>query len=279
MIRSPSSEASPSACLHGGQTPNAPRMPALSATHLVLIPSFNSGIKLEQTVRDALQAWAPVWVVVDGSTDGSDRVLEPLVTEYPDHFRLLRQPTNTGKGSAILAGLREAIRAGFTHVLTMDADGQHDPQSLARFMEVSAQNPDALVLGLPQFDASAPSERLFGHQIANFFARLQTLGGNIGDCLFGFRVYPATALLSVLESTRFARRYDFDPEVAIRLVWRGHPAHNLPTSCRYFKASEGGISHFKYFRDNILLIWMYARLLIGFFLRLPLLILRRLTTK
>jgi hypothetical protein len=82
-----------------------------------------------------------------------------------------------------------------------------------------------------------------------------------------------------MASTRFARRYDFDPEVAIRLIWRGHPPHNLPTPCRYFEASEGGISHFKYLRDNLLLIWMYARLLMGFFLRLPLLILRRLTTK
>ena len=254
-------------------------MPAPSTTHLVLIPSYNSGTKLEPTVRDALAAWAPVWVVVDGSTDGSDLILDSLAGEFPDRFRLIRLTTNMGKGNAILSGLRHVLAEGFTHVLTMDADGQHDSSSIASFMQTSAQNPTALILGLPQFDETAPTERMFGHHIANFFARLETLGGNIGDCLFGFRVYPAAALLSVLESTRYARRYDFDPEVAIRLVWRGHPAHNLPTPCRYFKASEGGISHFNYLRDNILLIWMYARLLIGFFLRLPLLILHRLTTK
>jgi glycosyltransferase involved in cell wall biosynthesis len=254
-------------------------MPVLSATHLVLIPSYNSGSKLESTVRNALQAWAPVWVVIDGSTDGSDRLLDPLLAAFPEHLRLLRQPANSGKGNTVLAGLRQAVAEGFTHILTMDADGQHDPLSIATFMEASAKNPTAVVLGLPQFDASAPPERLFGHKIANFFARFETFGANIGDCLFGFRVYPAAALLSVMASTRFARRYDFDPEVAIRLIWRGHPPHNLPTPCRYFKASEGGISHFKYLRDNLLLIWMYARLLMGFFLRLPLLILRRLTTK
>ena len=254
-------------------------MPVPSATHLVLIPSYNSGRRLESTVRDALSVWAPVWVVVDGSTDGSDQLLDPLLSAFPDRLRILRQPVNSGKGSAILAGLRMALAGGYTHILTMDADGQHDSGSIATFMEASTKNPDALILGLPQFDDSAPCERLFGHKIANFFARLETLGGNIGDCLFGFRVYPAAALLSVLESTRFARRYDFDPETAIRLLWRGHPPHNLATPCRYFKASEGGISHFKYLRDNILLTWMYARLLIGFFVRLPLLILRRLTTK
>lgn len=254
-------------------------MPAPSASHLVLIPSYNSGLKLEQTVRDALASWSPVWVVIDGSTDGSDLLLDPLVAESPGRLRVLRLPHNGGKGRAVLAGLQEAVASGFTHVLTMDADGQHDPRSISAFMDASARQPAALILGAPQFDASAPGERLFGRKIANFFARLETLGGNIGDCLFGFRIYPAAPLLSVLQSTRWARRFDFDPESAIRLVWRGLPVVNLATPCRYFKSSEGGVSHFHYLRDNLLLTWMYARLLAGFFLRLPLLILHRLTTK
>lgn len=254
-------------------------MPAPSQTHLVLIPSYNSGPKLESTVRQALAAWSPVWVVIDGSTDGSDQFLDTLAQRSPADLRVLRQTPNSGKGSAVLHGLRQAVAENFTHILTMDADGQHDPHSIAAFMTTSAQNPTALILGAPQFDQSAPSERLFGHHIANFFARLETLGSNLGDCLFGFRVYPAPALLSVLDSTRYARHYDFDPESAIRLVWRGHPVINLPTPCRYFTPSEGGVSHFNYLRDNLLLIGMYARLLLGFFLRLPLLILRRLNTK
>ncbi len=254
-------------------------MPAASASHLILIPSYNTGGKLEQTVRGALAEWQPVWVVVDGSTDGSDRVLDALVVEFAGALRVIRLPQNQGKGSAVLAGLRAAVTAGFTHVLTMDADGQHDCASLRRFMELSQANPDALVLGAPQFDDSAPRERLVGRRIANFFANLDTLGGGIGDCLFGLRVYPARSLLAVLESTRWARRFDFDPEVAVRLVWRGHRVLNAPSPCRYFKASEGGVSHFNYLRDNILLIWMYARLLAGFMFRLPRLILCRLTAK
>lgn len=254
-------------------------MSAPSKTHLVLIPSYNSGPKLEQTVRQALAAWSPVWVIVDGSTDGSDRFLDSLAQQSPDDLRILRHSPNAGKGNAILLGLRQAVSENFTHILSMDADGQHDPDSIAPFMATSAEHPNALILGKPQFDHTAPGERLFGHQIANFFARLQTLGGNVGDCLFGFRVYPARALLGVLNSTRFARRYDFDPESAIRLIWRGHPVINLPTPCRYFTPGEGGISHFNYLRDNLRLIGMFARLLIGFFLRLPLLILHRLNTK
>ena len=254
-------------------------MPERSATHLVLIPSYNTGVKLEPTVRAALAAWDPVWVVIDGSTDGSGGLLAPLAAEHPEALRVLELPANRGKGGAVLAGLREAVGAGFTHILSLDADGQHDPRIIPAFMEFSRQHPDALVLGLPEFDESAPRERLMGRKIANFFARLETLGGGIGDCLFGLRVYPARELLSVLESTRWARRFDFDPECAIRLVWRGVPALNLPATCRYFKAQEGGVSHFKYLRDNILLSWMFIRLFAGFLLRLPLLIPRRLTAK
>lgn len=251
-------------------------MPAASTSHLILIPSYNTGSKLESTVRAALAEWQPVWVVVDGSTDGSDHVLDRLADEFPDSLHVLHLPVNQGKGSAVLAGLRHALAKGYTHLLTMDADGQHDAASIRPFMEASQARPDALILGAPQFDQSAPRERLIGRRIANFFANLETLGGDIGDCLFGMRVYPAASLLAVLESTRWARRFDFDPEAAIRLVWRGHPVLNVPTPCRYFKASEGGVSHFHYLRDNILLTWMYHRLFVGFLLRLPRLIPRRL---
>lgn len=249
-----------------------------STTHLLLIPTYNTGAKLVDTVRNALEQWSPVWVMVDGSTDGSDRMLEPLQKEHPD-LQIIRLPENRGKGSAVLEGLRQAVPAGFTNILTMDADGQHDPASIIPFMEASIQQPEALVLGLPQFDHTAPRERLFGRKIANWFANMETLGGNIGDCLFGFRVYPARGLLEVLESTRWARRFDFDPEVAMRLVWKGHPVVNIPSPCRYFKPSEGGVSHFHYVRDNILLTWMYHRLFAGFLLRLPLLIYRKLSSK
>lgn len=249
---------------------------APSATHLVLIPSYNTGPKLVETVREALAHWAPVWVVVDGSTDGSDRPLDAIAAEHSGRLRVLRLAANGGKGGAVLTGLRDAHAAGFTHVLTMDADGQHPAECIGKFMATSAAAPDALVLGLPQFDASAPLLRVRGRRVSNFWANLETLWLGIGDSLFGFRVYPVRDLLAVMERNRWMRRFDFDPEAAVRLVWRGVRPVNVPAPVRYFRPEEGGVSHFNYLRDNTLLTWMHVRLMLGFLLRLPMLAVRRL---
>lgn len=254
-------------------------MPAKSTSHLILIPSYNTGVKLESTVRSALAQWSPVWVVVDGSNDGSDQCLNSLQLEFPDALHVIRLANNQGKGEAVLVGVEEALAAGYTHVLTMDSDGQHATASIPDFMNASRQNPRALILGKPVFDASAPCERLLGRMIANTLANTITFGGNIGDCLFGFRVYPTRDLVDVMLSTVWARRFDFDPEVAVRLVWHGLPVLNLPTPCQYFKPSEGGVSHFNYLRDNVLLTGMYFRLVIGALIRLPELLFRRLSAK
>jgi glycosyltransferase involved in cell wall biosynthesis len=246
-----------------------------ATTHLVLIPSYNTGEKLFGTVRDARAHWTPVWVVIDGSTDGTGTRLEALARDDPG-LRVFVLPRNCGKGAAILHGLREAARSGFTHVLTMDADGQHPAHLIPRFMETSRAHPEALVLGEPVFDASAPRERVIGRRISNWWANLETLWAGIHDSLYGFRVYPVPALLAVMESSRFMRRFDFDVEAAVRLVWRGLPPLNLPAPVRYFRPDEGGVSHFRYGRDNVLLSWMHVRLFFGFLLRLPLLAARKL---
>jgi glycosyltransferase involved in cell wall biosynthesis len=245
-----------------------------STTHLVLIPSFNAGPLAVQTARAARAHWNPVWVVVDGSTDGTAAALEALARSDPG-LRVLVRPRNGGKGAAVLEGVRAALRAGFTHVLTMDSDGQHPAERIAAFMEASCAAPHAMILGAPVFDESAPRIRLRGRRIANWWTNLETLWGGIGDTLFGFRVYPIAPLVAVMRATRWMRRFDFDPEAVVRLSWRGVPAVNLPAACRYLSAAEGGVSHFHYGRDNLLLTWMYARLFFGFLLRLPLLIARR----
>jgi glycosyltransferase involved in cell wall biosynthesis len=246
-----------------------------STTHLVLIPSYNPGAKAAENVRAARANWDPVWVVVDGSTDGSAEVLRAMADADPS-LRILVRSRNGGKGAAVLDGLLEAQRAGFTHVLTMDADGQHPADRIGAFMAASAAQPRAMILGDPVFDASAPSIRLRGRKIANWFTNLETLWAGVHDTLFGFRVYPIGPLLAVMRTTRWMRRFDFDPEAAMRLSWRGVPAVNLAAPVRYFTPAEGGISHFNYWRDNVLLTSMYARLLAGFLVRLPILLGRRL---
>lgn len=245
-----------------------------SKTHLVLIPSYNPGIKVYETVREARRFWNPVWVVIDGSTDESVAGLKALAEADLD-LKIIHLPQNIGKGAAVLHGLELAAQAGYTHALTMDSDGQHPADLISKFMAKSAANPDAMVLGQPVFDASAPSIRVKGRTISNWWANLETLGGGIGDSLFGFRVYPIAPLRQVMRHQRWMRRFDFDPEVVVRLSWHGVPALNLPAPVRYFSAEEGGVSHFNYWRDNVLLTWMHTRLFFGFLLQLPLLLCRR----
>jgi hypothetical protein len=134
------------------------------------------------------------------------------------------------------------------------------------------------VLGTPVFDASAPKLRVRGRKISNWWANLETLWSGISDSLFGFRVYPVAPLIAVMRHQPWMRRFDFDVEAVVRLSWRGVPAINLPAPVRYFSAAEGGVSHFKYWRDNALLTWMHFRLFFGFLLRSPLLLVRRLRT-
>jgi glycosyltransferase involved in cell wall biosynthesis len=246
-----------------------------SQTHLVLIPSYNSGPKLLPTVRAALDQWAPVWVVVDGSTDGSAAQLSSLAAANPQ-LKVLVLPRNQGKGAAVLFALKEARNQGFTHALTMDSDGQHPAERIMGFMQASLAAPAAMVLGTPVFDASAPSLRVKGRKISNWWANLETLGAGIADSLYGFRVYPIVPLIAVMRRQPWMRRFDFDVEAVVRLSWRGVPAINMPAPVRYFSAAEGGVSHFNYWRDNALLTWMHFRLFFGFLLRSPLLLARRL---
>ena len=248
-------------------------MSAVSSTHLVLIPSYNPGAKVYQTVRSARQYWAPVWVVVDGSSDGSAEGLQAMAMEDAD-LHIIVLPRNQGKGAAVLHGLVQAAAANFTHVLTMDSDGQHPPECIPAFMAASARQPAAMILGVPVFDASAPGLRVKGRRVSNWWANLETLWSGIGDSLFGFRVYPVDALLRVMRGQIWMRHFDFDPEAVVRLCWRGVTPVNLPAPVRYYRADEGGVSHFRYLRDNALLTWMHVRLLIGFVLRLPCLLLR-----
>ncbi len=244
-------------------------MSAPSGTHLVLIPSYNPGPKVFETVRAAREQWTPVWVVVDGSTDGTAEALLALQAGDPGLTVLVRR-SNGGKGAALLEGFTEALHRGYTHALTLDSDGQHPAECIPAFMQASLEHPQAMVLGRPLFDASAPALRVKGRRLSNWWAHLETLGAGIEDSLYGFRVYPMAPLVRLmLEHRRAMRRFDFDVEAAVRLSWGGMPALNLPAPVRYFTAEQGGVSHFRYVRDNLLLTSMHIRLFFGFLARLP----------
>jgi glycosyltransferase involved in cell wall biosynthesis len=246
-----------------------------TTTHAVLIPSYNTGARLFDTVMIVRRLNWPVWVIIDGSTDGTGEILARKAADDPDlHVCML--PHNQGKGAAILHGLQFARAHGVTHVVTVDADGQHAAEDIGTLVILSRVHPEAMVLGVPVFDASAPKIRVAGHRISYVLANLVTLRSGIGNPLFGFRVYPIAPLLRAFDETRWMRQFDFDSEAAIRLSWRGVPAINLPTPVRYFRHEDGGVSHFHYLRDNLLLICMYARLLWALVPRLPRLLSQRL---
>jgi glycosyltransferase involved in cell wall biosynthesis len=226
---------------------------------LVLLPTYNSGARLAQTLREAHAQWDSVWVVVDASTDGSDTDAESLGLEGVRFFRLSQ---NSGKGAAVHVALQAAQAEGFTHVLVMDADGQHPAAMIRPFFEISKNNPAAFVCGFPVFGPDAPRERVLGRLVGNFFATLETLGAGAEDSLFGFRLYPIVPALEILKNTKWARRFDFDTVLSVRLTWAGLPCINVAVPVFYPPRSEGGVTHFRYLRDNLLLVAAHARLLL-----------------
>ncbi len=245
-----------------------------STTHLVLIPSYNTGAQVYATVRAARAQWAPVWVVVDGSSDGTAEGLQAMAAQDPG-LRVMVLPQNQGKGAAVLHGLQQAIAAGYTHALAMDSDGQHPADLIPAFMQASLARPEAMILGRPVFDASAPLLRVRGRRVSNWWTNLETLGAGVADSLYGFRVYPVAALAAVMRGQPWMRRFDFDTEAVVRLAWRGVKPINVDAPVKYLSADEGGVSHFRYGRDNALLSWMHTRLMVEFVLRLPALLWRR----
>ena len=245
---------------------------------LVLIPTYNTGSLVLETVRTARAAWTPVWVIVDGSDDGTPRSLTALAQTDPG-LRVLLLPSNRGKGAALLHGLRLALGEGYTHALTFDADGQHPPAEIPRFIAASLEHPNCMILGVPVFASDAPRLRTGGRKISNWWTRLETGGEGIDDSLFGMRVYPIAPLVRIMERTRWMRRFDFEPEAAVRLYWAGIRPINLAAPVRYLTKAQGGVSHFRYGRDNALLTWMHVRLMLtAILLHLPTLLrLRRMS--
>lgn len=243
----------------------------------VIIPTYNSGPLLLETLHRALQQGFPVFVIVDGSTDGSDLSLpSPLPSNghvgsssSPPPLQVHRLPKNQGKGFALIKGMRIALQQGFTHALTLDADGQHTVEDIPAMFALCTQNPDAMILGSPIFGPDAPPERVFGHRIANWWTNLETLWAGIADSLFGLRIYPIPQSLELLSKTTRGRRYDFETVLAVHLCWSGVRPISFPTHVSYPPKAEGGLSHFHYLRDNLLLIQTHFFLVLGMLKRLP----------
>ncbi|MFO0627053.1 MAG: glycosyltransferase family 2 protein [Polyangiales bacterium] len=220
-----------------------------------LVPTYDNPATVREVVTRLRAHLDDVLVVDDGSGPEARAVLEALARE--GLARVHHRAQNGGKGAAVKTGLALARDLGFTHALQVDADGQHALDDAPAFLEAARAQPDALVLGAPVFDESAPRARMRARQITIFWTNFEAGAGVITDPMCGFRVYPVAAALA---AGARGDAMDFDPEIAVKMVWRGAPVVNLPTRVRYVSRAEGGVSHFRLVRDNALISWMHTRL-------------------
>jgi glycosyltransferase involved in cell wall biosynthesis len=237
----------------------------------LVIPCYDHGEALEGVVASLAGYGLPALVVDDGSGAKTREILAKLAAANP-WITVHRHAVNRGKGAAVISGCRLAAEAGATHALQLDADGQHDAGDVPRFLDAMAKNPDALVLGVPVFDASVPRSRLYGRQISRALIWLFTLSFDVRDPLCGFRGIPLAPALRLFDRQLLGERMDFDPELIVRLYWEGTPIVSLATAVRY---PEGGLSHFDVVWDDLRLAWLYVRLAGGTALRAPQLLGRR----
>lgn len=228
-----------------------------------IIPTYDNASTIEQVVEDVRAHVDDVIVVDDGSAAEARAVAAKIAASGRAHVVL--RATNGGKGAAVKSGLVEADRRGFTHALQIDADGQHASADIPRLLAESAAHPTALVLGQPRFDASAPRGRMIARRISVFWCAVETFSRSVGDPLCGFRVYPVQAALA---ANARGEKMDFDPEIAVRLAWAGHPIRHVSTPVRYLARAEGGVSHYRLWSDTALISWMHTRLVFGGIARL-----------
>jgi glycosyltransferase involved in cell wall biosynthesis len=241
----------------------------------IVIPLYNHSQYIAATVvRIRACSQAAILLVDDGSDDSHKKVLAQFVaSQIYNHVTLLTLAQNQGKGGAVSAGFKYAQTQGFSHVLQVDADGQHACEDIPKILTLAAQHPTTVICGIPEYDASVPKGRLYGRYVTHFWVWVETLSFAIKDSMCGFRVYPLDAVMALIQTTALGQRMDFDTEILVRLYWRGTDVVNFPTRVTY---PEDGASHFRLLKDNLLISWMHTRLTFGMLLRLPMLLARNL---
>lgn len=236
-----------------------------------VIPVYEHAAPLAAVLKGLSPSGLVCILVDDGSGPACRAALEALAAEPGNRALLVRRERNGGKGAAVKDGLARAAREGYTHAVQVDADGQHDLGALPGLLAAAEREPAAMICGLPAYDGSVPGSRLYGRRLTNFWVAVNTLSRDIPDAMCGFRVYPLEPVQRVLGAARTGNRMDFDPEVLVRLKWAGLGFRFLPVPVRY---PEGGVSHFRLGRDNLLISWMHTRLFFGMLVRAVPLLLR-----
>jgi glycosyltransferase involved in cell wall biosynthesis len=238
----------------------------------VVIPVYNHEHAVPKVLGQVLAHGLPVILVDDGSSPSCAAVLDGLAAAHPGQVMLERHAVNQGKGGAVLSGFARAAREGYSHLLQVDADGQHSVADIPRFLDAGRANPGAVVAGCPLYDESVPALRLYARYLTHVWVWINTLSLAIRDSMCGFRVYPVAPVLALAKRRRLGLRMNFDIEILVRLYWDGVEVVNLPTKVGY---PEDGVSHFKAWTDNVLITRLHVALFFGMLPRIPSLVVRK----
>ena len=226
---------------------------------IIVIPTYNNARTLKTVVQKAISTGLPVLVVNDGSTD------DAISTISETSATLLDFTQNRGKGTAIVAAANWAKEQDYSHIITIDADGQHDPTEATGFIKKIETHPMSIIIGKRDFEnADVPGSSRFGRWWSNLWIRITT-GYTVGDSQSGYRAYPVEAITKIPCK---GEKYNFEVEIIVRGAWAGLPIIDHSISVNY-SAETKEASHFDPFWDNYRISTTYTRLVIRNFIPLP----------
>ncbi len=241
------------------------------SSYCLLVPHYNHERQFIEFLPRLVESGLPILVIDDGSEAASFKQVARCAEQFPQ-VHLFRHAQNRGKGAAVKTGFVHAAQLGYTHAIQIDADGQHRVEDLKPFIHVSKKLPHAMICGRPVFDDSAPKARVYGRKVTDFWVALETLSLEVKDSLCGYRIYPLREMERLLDRHFVGSRMDFDTDIIVKSSWQGIELCFMDTEVIY---PEQSVSHFKYLRDNLLLIGLHTRLMLGMLWRSPWLIYRR----
>jgi len=218
---------------------------------ITIIPTYNNPLTIKNVAFDVINHGYKL-IIID---DGSSTVVESLFTEVEkENIIFLRHNENQGKGNAIITGVTKAKELGYTHVVSLDGDGQHLASQSKLLIE--ACTGDEIIIGARNFEIdNIPNGSKFGRWFSNFWARWDT-GQEITDSLSGFRIYPISILSLPIKTSRF----DWEMEVIVRHADANKKIKEVVIEC-YYPTAEERVSHFRKFSDTMAIVWVHIQIL------------------
>ncbi|MCK5867738.1 MAG: DUF2062 domain-containing protein, partial [Mycoplasmataceae bacterium] len=211
---------------------------------LIVIPTYNNKETIEEVTKSIRELYYEDILIID---DGSDTKVKDILSKKITDLEIITNPVNMGKGYSIRKAFKYALSHSYTHIITIDADGQHKAKDIIHFYNQIKLTPFSLIIGKRKFNVeNIPSSSKFGRKFSNFWVKYQT-DKVIEDSQSGFRCYP---LFHIQNMNFFTTKYDFEIEVLVRLLWAKVDVREIDTDVYYPPADER-VSHFDKLWDNV----------------------------